>query len=84
MNLDKIVKKVIPKETNRVSSVVDNITPKEIRKMEALTKQAVVPYQNTIKDALPNFPDMTINNVTLSVVSKAFSETLLKTNIRVV
>jgi hypothetical protein len=82
MNLDKIIGKVTPKEINKVSSVVDNITPKEIKRMEALAKQAVAPYQDTIKDVLPVFSDMTVYNATLSAVSKTLNETLLKTNIQ--
>jgi hypothetical protein len=82
MNLDKIIEKVTPKEINRVSSIVDNITPKEIKKMEALAKQAITPYQDVIKYALPNFPDMTVYNATLSAVSKMVNETLLGTNIQ--
>ncbi|MDR0604947.1 MAG: hypothetical protein LBG80_11655 [Bacteroidales bacterium] len=82
MDFTKIIKNVTPKELNKVSSFVNNITPKEIKKMEALTKQAVVPYQDAIKDALPNFPNMTVYNAALSAVSKAFNETSLKTNIQ--
>jgi hypothetical protein len=82
MNLDKIIVKITPREINRVNSIVGNITSEKIKKMEVLTKQAIAPHRDVIKDILPNLPDITVYNAAIFAVSKAFSETPLKTGIQ--